>query len=441
MASFGETLKRERELREISLREISDATKINIRYLEALEQNRFESLPGGLFNKGFIRAYATYIGVDSESMVNSYLQEITARVAGSGPIEAHSAVHRPAEVVRRRTAARGDSEPREMRAPAITFAPAAPPIEMGGAGGLSGVPGSPSQSGETQPTSPGAPAAAIAAPPVVPAAPPAKDPAIVALAAALAHRAARPRAVSGIEEARVGPAESRSLLIIVSLVAGAGLLFLLLSLLLGHKTPEPSGSGAGSAVADGSLAEPGPGPGEPPAFAEPSGTGGEHASGGLAIASSGPAGGAAPDGRKTGTASIASEPRATKPRPIRGPGFDAPDIPDAEADDAAATPPAAAGGAGMDLRLKATDRTWVQLFCDSHEVVNWVMPDGEAQTARCLNEIRISAADAAAVRLWINGQVCAPLGERGARVLGYAIRIDDYRQICPPSGRGHDARN
>src|SRR2546425_511121 len=40
MASFGETLKRERELREISLRQISEATKINIRYLEALGENR-----------------------------------------------------------------------------------------------------------------------------------------------------------------------------------------------------------------------------------------------------------------------------------------------------------------------------------------------------------------------------------------------------------------
>ena len=61
MASFGEILKRERELRDISLREIADATKIHIRYLEALEANRFDSLPGGVFNKGFIRAYAAFL--------------------------------------------------------------------------------------------------------------------------------------------------------------------------------------------------------------------------------------------------------------------------------------------------------------------------------------------------------------------------------------------
>src|SRR5438093_9925050 len=83
MANFGETLKRESELREISLRQISEATKINIRYLEALEENRFDALPGGLFNKGFIRAYATYIGVDGEAMVNSYLHELSARGPGA----------------------------------------------------------------------------------------------------------------------------------------------------------------------------------------------------------------------------------------------------------------------------------------------------------------------------------------------------------------------
>ena len=75
VSSFGEELKRERELREISLREISEATKINLRYLDALERNDFERLPGGVFNKGFVRAYAEYIGVDPETMVNAYLLE------------------------------------------------------------------------------------------------------------------------------------------------------------------------------------------------------------------------------------------------------------------------------------------------------------------------------------------------------------------------------
>ena len=73
MSSFGEDLKRERELRQISLREVADATKINIRYLDALERNDFRHLPGGVFNKGFVRAYAEYIGIDPDAMTNAYL--------------------------------------------------------------------------------------------------------------------------------------------------------------------------------------------------------------------------------------------------------------------------------------------------------------------------------------------------------------------------------
>jgi cytoskeleton protein RodZ len=75
MSSFGETLRRERELRQISLREIAEATKINLRYLDALERDDFRHLPGGVFNKGFVRAYAQFIGIDPETMVTAYLDE------------------------------------------------------------------------------------------------------------------------------------------------------------------------------------------------------------------------------------------------------------------------------------------------------------------------------------------------------------------------------
>jgi cytoskeletal protein RodZ len=82
--SFGEELRRERELRQISLREVAQATKINLRFLEAMERNDFAYLPGGLFNRGFVRAYCQYIGVDSEAMVNAYLLELRSQ-DGSGP--------------------------------------------------------------------------------------------------------------------------------------------------------------------------------------------------------------------------------------------------------------------------------------------------------------------------------------------------------------------
>lgn len=77
MASLGEELKRERELREISLREISEATKISMRILEAIEKNNYKILPGGIFNRNFIRAYAEFIGVDPENAVNKYCQQST----------------------------------------------------------------------------------------------------------------------------------------------------------------------------------------------------------------------------------------------------------------------------------------------------------------------------------------------------------------------------
>jgi cytoskeletal protein RodZ len=87
--SFGEELKRERELREISLREISESTKISLRYLEALERNDFEQLPGGVFNRGFVRAYSQFIGIDPESMVDAYIQQVNAQGGEHGKNSQH----------------------------------------------------------------------------------------------------------------------------------------------------------------------------------------------------------------------------------------------------------------------------------------------------------------------------------------------------------------
>ncbi len=87
MSNFGEELKRERELRSISLREVAESTKINIRYLEALERNDFSQLPGGVFNKGFVRAVSQFIGVDEEAMINAYLLEQQSGDNGSGELD------------------------------------------------------------------------------------------------------------------------------------------------------------------------------------------------------------------------------------------------------------------------------------------------------------------------------------------------------------------
>lgn len=72
-ASFGERLRREREMRGIKLEEIAESTKIGKRNLVALEEEKFDQLPGGIFNKGFVRAYAKYLGLDEEQAVNDFL--------------------------------------------------------------------------------------------------------------------------------------------------------------------------------------------------------------------------------------------------------------------------------------------------------------------------------------------------------------------------------
>jgi cytoskeletal protein RodZ len=87
MVSLGEELKRERELRDISLREISEATKISIRILEAIERNNFRALPGGIFNRNFLRAYAEFIGIDSENVVRKYNQQFDGSHEHAPPVE------------------------------------------------------------------------------------------------------------------------------------------------------------------------------------------------------------------------------------------------------------------------------------------------------------------------------------------------------------------
>lgn len=70
--TFGESLKREREMRGVALEEISAATRIATRFLLAIENEQWEQLPGGVFNRGFVRAVARYLGLDEEKTVAEY---------------------------------------------------------------------------------------------------------------------------------------------------------------------------------------------------------------------------------------------------------------------------------------------------------------------------------------------------------------------------------
>ena len=73
MGEFGNKFRKEREKKGISLDDVSNVTKIGSRMLQAIEEEHFEQLPGGVFNKGFIRAYAKHLGLNDEEAVNDYL--------------------------------------------------------------------------------------------------------------------------------------------------------------------------------------------------------------------------------------------------------------------------------------------------------------------------------------------------------------------------------
>src|SRR5919109_3458956 len=70
----GELLRRERELRHISLDDVAERTKINRRYLEAIEESRYDRLPGETFVRGFIRSYAKAVGLDADETMLVYNQ-------------------------------------------------------------------------------------------------------------------------------------------------------------------------------------------------------------------------------------------------------------------------------------------------------------------------------------------------------------------------------
>jgi len=77
--SIGEKLRLAREARGIALRDISEQTRISIRYLEAIENDDYRRLPGGIFNRSFIRAYAKFIGYDEHSALEDYARTLRER--------------------------------------------------------------------------------------------------------------------------------------------------------------------------------------------------------------------------------------------------------------------------------------------------------------------------------------------------------------------------
>jgi cytoskeleton protein RodZ len=88
-SGFGERLKRERELRGVSRDEVCTATRITARYLEALENEQWEILPGGVFNRGFVRGVARFLGLDEDDLLTQYdaaMNEQKSQTGASIPV-------------------------------------------------------------------------------------------------------------------------------------------------------------------------------------------------------------------------------------------------------------------------------------------------------------------------------------------------------------------
>ncbi|MCA1613785.1 MAG: helix-turn-helix domain-containing protein, partial [Acidobacteria bacterium] len=77
--TLGRVLRGARESRGLSLREISDQTRISRRYLEAIEAEEFKHLPGGIFNRSFVKSFARAVGVPEERALELYARALRER--------------------------------------------------------------------------------------------------------------------------------------------------------------------------------------------------------------------------------------------------------------------------------------------------------------------------------------------------------------------------
>ena len=76
MPTLGEELKRLREEKGFTIRDVSDATHIGGRFLQSIESDNYSILPGGIFNRGFVRSYARFVGMDEEQALVMYGQQL-----------------------------------------------------------------------------------------------------------------------------------------------------------------------------------------------------------------------------------------------------------------------------------------------------------------------------------------------------------------------------
>jgi cytoskeletal protein RodZ len=100
VGEFGDKFRKARENKNLTLDQVSNVTKIGARMLQAIEEEKFDQLPGGVFNKGFIRAYARHLGINDEEAVTEYLAclrqaQIAAHAVWEPPTRVMMEVKRP----------------------------------------------------------------------------------------------------------------------------------------------------------------------------------------------------------------------------------------------------------------------------------------------------------------------------------------------------------
>ncbi len=96
---FGHELRGERERRGISLEDVAVSTRVSLRHLSALEEDRFAELPGGVFSRGIVRSYAECCGLDTDGTVQGFIAAM--RASGISPEQKDDDWVEFAEAVRR----------------------------------------------------------------------------------------------------------------------------------------------------------------------------------------------------------------------------------------------------------------------------------------------------------------------------------------------------
>jgi hypothetical protein len=87
-SQVGAILRQARNRRNVELSEVEAATRIRLRYLRAIESEDWEVLPGGVYTRGFIRTYASFLGLDGDRLAEDYRADVEGSAAASGPATA-----------------------------------------------------------------------------------------------------------------------------------------------------------------------------------------------------------------------------------------------------------------------------------------------------------------------------------------------------------------